>query len=453
MMPYIVITIYLHMLLVYREIEDIEDPYVTILPPSPSQMVAHFKKPSTATLLRRSASVPNALGDSNPQQLSVPVLFTASNSSMTSLYDDDTGSVAPRKPARVAPPPPKSSTNCSAPKKPPRRRSFSEDHPVLQRNTLLRETRKAYKKRYCGSPEITSTTFTFGSLNDVHCKTAESTPMKNVINTGASPSPQSEASVEVVNVLQQSSVSSATSSQHSNLSPGILRNKQNSATPVKRFASKEKVARRKSLPEYAISPTRSTQASNSFVFPVPPPRPPSTFITPVNTAYTKQHNSTPMKRFTKTDSHRQSLPDFMACPELSPISPTVFKQLSKNLSPPAATTNRFHKTHRRQRSQPEFMTCPEVSPISPTMVKQLSKDLSPPVAATDRFHKTHQRRQSLPEFMSFAPVNNPENQRKLQKALGGAQPQSVMAQQVSCYLANQIEVHFGLANSCIVVNC
>ena len=361
---------------VYREDEDIEDPYVTILPPSPSQVVAHFtKKPSTATLLRRSASVPNALGDSTPNQLSIPVLFTASNSSMTSLYDDET---APRKPARVAPPPPKPER---------RRRSFGEDHPVLQRNTLLRETRKAYKKRHCASPEITSTTFTFGSFNDVRKSAGSCSSLKkNVINIGASPSPQSEASVEVVNVLQQSSVT--TSPQQSSWSPASLRSKQSNATPVKRFANKEKIARRKSLPDCAISLPHCMEAAanNSFVFPVPPPRPLSTLLTPVNTP--KQYNSTPVKRFTKMGPRRQSLPDFMVCPELSPISPTMVKQLSKDLLPP-------------------------------------------PAVATDRFHKTHQRRQSLPEFMPFAPVNNPENQKKLQKALGGARPPSVMAQQVS----------------------
>jgi len=288
---------------------------------------------------------------------------------MTSLYDDET---APRKPARVAPPPPK----------PERRRSFGEDHPVLQRNTLLRETRKAYKKRHCASPEITSTTFTFGSLNDVR-KSEESSPSpkKNVINVGASPSPQSEASVEVVNVLQRSSVT--TSPQQSSLSPASLRSKQNNTTPVKRFANK---AHRKSLPDCALPHCMEAAANNSFVFPVPPPRPLSTLLTPVNTP--KQYNSTPVKRFTKMGPRRQSLPDFMVCPELSPISPAMVKQFSKDLSPP-------------------------------------------PVVATDRFHKIHRRRQSLPEFMPFAPVNNPENQRKLQKALGGARPQSVMAQQVS----------------------
>jgi len=374
LIPYIPIAMYLHMLPVYREVEDIEDPYVTILPPSPSQIVAHFtKKPSTATLLRRSASVPNALGDSSPSQLSVPVLFTASNSSMTSLYDDDTEpSAAPRKPARVAPPPPKPERR--------RRRSFGEDHPVLQRNTLLRETRKAYKKRQCASPEITSTTFTFGSLNNVH-KSEEnsSSPKKNVIIIGASPSPQSEANVEVVNVLQQST----TPSHQSSWSPASLQHKQNNATSIERFATKIKVARRKSLPDYAISPPHS--GADSFVFPVPPPRPLSTFRTPVYTP--KQYNSTPAKRSTKMGPHRQSLPDFMVCPELSPISPTMVKQLSKDLS-------------------------------------------SPEAVATGRFHKTHRRQQSLPEFMPFAPVNNPENQRKLQKALGGTRPQGVVAQQV-----------------------
>jgi len=373
-----VIAVHLHVLIVYREVdnlEDIEDPYVTILPPSPTQLVAHFnKKPSTATLLRRSASVPNALND-DLRQLSVPVMFTASNSSMRSLYDDDTG-CAPHKPARVAPPPPTVETD-TPPKKPERRRrrSFSEDHPVLERNTVLRETRKVYKKRQCGSPEITSTTFTFGSLNDVHKATNSGLPRKNVINTGPSPSPQSEADVEVVNVVQQTPLS-----QYSSWSPPILQSKQNTATSVQHFAAKEKVTRRKSLPDFAVSPPpSSTQVAGSFHFPVPPPRPPSTFVTPV------QHNSTPVKRFHKMGPRRPSLPDFMVCPELSPISPT--------------------------------------------MVRQITKDLSP-VPTTERFHKTHQRRQSLPEFMPFAPVNNPENQRKLQKAMGGARPQSVVAQQV-----------------------
>lgn len=314
-----------------------EDPYVTILPPSPSHITS---QQSTASLRRRATSVPYLLNLDD--SLSIPVNDTA-NGSMTSLYDESEAET-PLKPTRITPPSPTRKSDFKGVAI-DRRNSFSEDHPTLQRNSLLRETRRAHKG-FFASPQVTSTTFKIGAVDDMqlHSCPAQDRPIhRSIINTEASPT-QSESSIGIVNVMQQSipispllnQHSSAANSSYNNSSPE-LHTKLNASgsVPVKQFASKQKVACQKSLPDCASSPA----PNNSFVFPA----------------------SMPIKNSLGT--HRQSLPDFMA--QVTTNDPTdVF-------SPPVV--KRFTKSHQRHNSLQEFM--PIASINDPANQKLLHKAL------------------------------------------------------------------------------
>jgi len=356
-------------------LENIEDPYVTILPPSPS----HFKSQHNSTTslqLQRSASVPNTLDTDNNNILSTNL--TADSSSMRSLYDDQSEAEMSHKPAQLAPTPPKDSESEFKIK---RRNSFSEDHPILQRNTLLRETRKTHK-RYA-SPQVTNTTFKIGAVDDPHVHSnCTFAIQKSVIHTEVSPT-QSEASVGIVTVLQRSCVA--------NCSPVALNinTDSRSSTQLKRFTAYRESHSDCTFTTF-ISP--NSVQDNSFVFPESPARPMFTLTSGNNSPANKQiaSNSTPVKQYSIMPSHQQSLPNLMACSEL-------------------ATTN----------------------PVAPA---NESDGFSPPTVK--RFTKTHQRRKSLPDFMQLASVINPEHQKKLHKVLN-TRPQSITAQQVELLLVLQ----------------
>lgn len=349
---------------------------MTILPPSPS----HFKSQhSTASLAHRSSSVPHALNSNDNDNNNLTSPNTAD--SMTSLYDENEA-VKPLKPTRMPPPPP---TKKSEGILIDRRNSFSEDHPTLQRNTLLRETRKTHKGFFT-SPQVTSTTFKIGAVDDMqlHRSPVQDEPIHtSVINTGGSPT-QSESSTGVMQVLQQSNITSpishVTNSSCSSSPPVVLHTKQNvsSSVPIKQLTSKEKVAHQNSLQECVFSPPNSAP-NNSFVYPVQ---------NQIFSFSTSENNSPANKGNLSRPSpgpHQQSLPDFMAFPELTSTNP---------MAVPANVKDVF----------------------SPPLVKRFSKD--------------HQRRKSLSDFMPIASVNNPDNQKLLHKALGGTRPQSMAAQQV-----------------------
>ena len=358
--------------------EETEDPYVTILPPSPS----HFKSQhSTASLLHRSSSVPHILNSNDNNNLLI-LGSTNTAGSMQSLYDESVPAKPPT-PVRMPPPPPPSQKTQVEGAFIDRRNSFSEDHPTLQRNTHLRETRKAYKG--FTSPQITSTTFKIGpAVDDMDLRTspAQGGPIRSsVIDTRGSPT-QSESSVGLVHV-QNSPISPL--SHVTNSSSVVLRAKQNTNTsiPVKRYASKEKMTRQKSLPEFAYGSPNSVPGS--FVFPVQQDSPAFTSgnSSPSNKPINNNH-SRPKKY--SLGYHQQSVPDFMGLTELE----------FNNTNPTSANENDV---------------------------------FSPP--AVKRFSLVHQRRNSLSDFMPMASVNDPDNQKLLHKALGGNRPQSMAAQQVS----------------------
>lgn len=359
--------------------EETEDPYVTILPPSPS----HFKSQqySTSSLLRRSTSVPYILNSNDNNNLAIPG-STNIVDSMRSLYDESVPA-KPLTPIRQPPPPPSIQKSQFEGASIDRRNSFSEDHPTLQRNTHLRETRKAHKG--FTSPQITSTTFKTGAVvDDMDLRTSPGPIHSSVIDTRGSPT-QSESSVGVVHILRHSNspispLSLATSSP----SPVVLRAKQNTntSTPVKRYASKEKIARQKSLPEFAYGSPVSTPSS--FVFPVQQ-------HSPVFTS----GNSSPAKK------------------------PTI-----SNYSRP-----KKHSLGHRQQSVPDFMALSKLEVANSPTVATNEKDVfSPPLVK--RLSQVHQRRKSLSDFMPMASVNAPDNQKMLHKVLGGNRPQSMAAQQV-----------------------
>ena len=291
---------------------------------------------------------------------------------MTSLYEGEAENV---KPSCMPPAPPTRNNQFEGTA---RRNSFSEDHPTLQRNTVLRETRKT-QKGYFASPQVTSSTFQVRAADDMQLNTeqlVEETPI-HTINTGASPT-QSESSVGIANVSLQSTITSPISplSQYGingssyNRSPPTEPYLTNNTASVhaKRFTSKQMITHRKSLPEYV--------PHNSCVYPILPQKPIFSFST--------SGNSSPINQQVTggcTGAHPHSLPDLMA----------------------------FHTAN---------------SQASPDR-----KDgFLPPVVK--RFTKTHQRRKSLSDLMPTASVNCPDSQRKLHKALGGSRPQSMAAQQV-----------------------
>ena len=352
----------------YRELdhlEDIEDQYVTILPPSPS----HFKSQqnSTASLLRRSASVPDILNPNDNNNNTANI----TTGSMTSLYDDNEAE-KPVKPARMPPLPPTKFEGKE------RRSSFSEDYPTLQRNTVLQETRTAHKG-YFSTPQVTSSTFKVRAVDDMQLNTSpEQDRPIHTIHTGTSPT-QSESSVGIVNIPQQSTSPMSPLSQYSvtsNRSPLNV----TSSVPVKQFVSRQKVTHRKSLPDYALGPPNSAP-NNSFVYPVPPQKPIFSFLTSANSSANKQITSNLSQPARHVGTHQNSLPDLMAFPA----------QLTAT---------------------------------------KLANENSPPVVK--RFTKAHQRCKSLSDLMpaAAAPVNDPDHQRRLHKALGGTRPQSMAAQQV-----------------------
>lgn len=365
-------------------LEDIEDPYVTILPPSPSQFNSQC---STASLLRRSASVPHALSDNLPTTLTV-ISGVDSSGSMNSLYDEG----VPHAPTQVAPTTSSSKNNFEGPSI-VRRSSFSEDHPTLQRNTVLRETRKGHK-RYFASPQVTSSTFKTAAVDDLylsHYQPDNKPLVQSLIHTTGGPSTQSDYGVGVVNVLQQSNItnsispSSQVSTSLYNRFPPVALNGQQKADSnnSEQFTSKEKVVHTFDQPD-------SSAHDDSIVFPVSPPRPTFAFspfgnnYPPVNLAALARHSP---KRLT----HQNSLPDLMAPSRLTDINPAV------------APAN-------------------EIQAVSSPVVK--------------RFTKAHKRCKSLSEFMPLPSVNNSENQ-KLHKALaiGGATPLQPLQRQVTFQLS------------------
>ena len=358
--------------------EEAEDPYVTILPPSPS----HFKSQrSTASMLHRSSSVPHILNSNDNNNQLIPG-STNTAGSMRSLYDESvTIPSKPPTPVRQPPPPPNRKSQFEGAFI-DRRNSFSEDHPTLQRNAHLRETRKAYKG--FTSPQITSTTFKIGPAvddMDLHTSPALGGPIRSsVIDTRGSPT-QSESSVGLVYV--QNNPISPLSHVTSSSSPVVLRAKQNTntSTPVKRYASKEKMTCQKSLPEFAYGSPNSVPGS--FVFPA-----------------------------------RQDSPVF-ASGNSSPSN----KLINSNHSRPEKYSLGYH-----QQSVPDLMGL-EFNNTSPTTSASENEVFSPP--AVKRFSQVHQRRNSLSDFMPMASVNDPDNQKLLHKALGGNRPQSMAAQQVS----------------------
>ena len=352
--------------------EGIEDQYVTILPPSPLHFNSqHVNHNSTASLLRRSASVPDILNSNENNNSTVTDDVTAD--SMKSLYEGEAE-------IRIAPsrmPPPQPYRNQFEGMK--RRNSFSEDHPRLQHNTVVQEIRKT-QKGYFASPQVTSSTFQVKAVDEMQLNTrqfVEETPL-HTINTGASPT-QSESSVGIVNPPQQSNITSPISplsrygitGSSYNRSPSIEPYLTNSpgSVPAK-FTSKQMKTHRKSLPEYV--------PYNTCVYPTPPHKPVFSFST--------SGNSSPINQQITSDcsgAHPHSLPNIMAFPTANPQA-----------SPAADREDGF----------------------------------LPPVVK--RFTKTHQRRKSLSDLMPTASVNCPDSQRKLHKALGGSRPQSMAAQQV-----------------------
>ena len=339
-------------------LEGIEDPYVTILPPSPS----HFKSQqhSTASLLRRSVSVPDILNSNDNNNINDANI---SAGSMTSLYDES----EPEKPLKPTRKPP------SPPTRKNRRSSFSEDHPTLQRNTVLQETRKSHKG-YFATPQVTSSTFKVRPVDDMQLNTSPPVEDRHTINTGGSPT-QSESSVGMVNVPQQSNITSPISplSQYSVTSNSYTSSPlhNSSSVPVKYFASRQKVTHRKSLPDYVLNQPNS-DPDNSFVYPIPPQKPIFSFLTP-----DKQITNNLSQSVRQMSKHQNSLPDLTAATTILP-----------------AANERY----------------------------------SPPVVK--RFTKTHHRCKSLSDLIPAAPVD--DHQRKLHKALaiGDTRPQSMAAQQV-----------------------
>ena len=360
-------------------LEGIEDQYVTILPPSPSHFKSQHNVHSTASLLRRSASVPDIL-NSNDNNNTADISDTnITTGSMTSLYDESEAEEP------LKPPAPPTSKNKFEGKE--RRSSFSEDYPTLQRNTVLQETRKAHRG-YFASPQVTSSTFKVRPVDDIQLNTSPPAVDRAIhtINTGGSPT-QSESSVGIVNVLQQSNITSPISPLSQYSSNSYTRSPQaieplhsSSSVPVKQFASR--LVHQKSLPDYALSQPNSVP-DNSFVYPIPPQKPIFSF-----------GNSSPTN-----------------------------KQITSNLSRPA------RQMGRHQNSLPDLMAFPGPLTTTNPRVPANEKDrFSPPVVK--RFTKAHQRCKSLSDLMPAAPVNNPDHQRKLHKALGGTRPQSMAAQQV-----------------------
>lgn len=362
-------------------LEEIEDPYVTIFPSSPAADSKSQQHISTTSLLRRSTSVPNVLNSNNSNNnltINVTAVDVASTTgSMRSLYAEND----PEEPLNSTQPPPIKLEDTLR----ERRNSFGEDHPTLQRNTLLRETRKAHKG-YFASPQVTSTTFKIAAVDDMHlCSSSvqDRQPVHKILNTtGGSPT-QSELSIGIVNISSPISPSNqhgcVASSNPYNKSPPVMPSANNGSSIPVRFASK--VTHQKSLPEsVAFSPPDS--ARNSFVHPVNPIPTQKPTFTNLNNSPVNNNFSTPAKHSTRMGPHQQSLPDFMMHPELSTTNPT------------------------------------------PTSEKDI---FSPPVVK--RFTKSHQRCKSLSEFTITASVNNPESQ-KLHEVLGGVRPQSMAAHQV-----------------------
>ena len=353
-------------------LEGIEDPYVTILPPSPS----HFKSQqnSTASLLRRSASVPDILNSNGNNNINDTNI---SAGSMTSLYDES----EPDKPLPIRKPPSPPTRINKFEGKAKRRSSFSEDHPTLQRNTVLQQTRKSHKG-YFASPQVTSSTFKVRPVDDMQLNTS-SPPVedRHTIHTGGSPT-QSESSVGMVNVPQQSNITSPISplSQYS-VTRSSLHN--TSSVPVKYFASNQKVTHRKSLADHALRQPNS-DPNNSFIYPIPPQKPIFSFLTSgSNSPPNKQITGNLSQSVRQITKHQNSMPDLMAA------------QLTTTVGAPAIEKDGF----------------------------------SPPVVK--RFTNAHHRCKSLSDLMPAASAD--DHQRKLHKvgvAIGGIRPQSMAAQQV-----------------------
>lgn len=355
-------------------LEGIEDPYVTILPPSPS----HFKsqKNSTASLLRRSASVPDILNSNDNNNIADISDANISAGSMTSLYDEN----ETEKPIRKPPSPPTKKNKFEGKE---RRSSYSEDHP---HNTVLQETPRKSHKGCFASPQVTSSTFKVRPVDDMQLNTSLPVEDRHTINTGESPT-QSESSVGMVNVPQQSNITSPISplSQYSVSSNSYTRSPLHSSdsVSVKDFPSRQKLTHRKSLPDYALNQPNS-EPNNSFLYcPIPPQKPIFSLLTSgSNTTANKQINSNLSQSVRQMSKHQNSMPELTA-------------QLTTVTTASAANENDV---------------------FSPPVVK--------------RFTNAHQRCKSLSDLMSAAPVD--DHQRKLHKALaiGGTRPQSMAAQQV-----------------------
>lgn len=246
---------------------------------------------------------------SNDDKLATSGYSSSTVGSMTSLYDESEPTPVPSNKQYEG-------TLIN------RRNSFSEDHPTLQRNTKLQETRRT-NKGFFTPPQITSSTFKIAAADDMHLKTSpvQDRPLHtSVIDTGGCSPMQSQSSIGVVNVLQTSPILPLTSSsQHTVLHFG-------NSIPVKQFTAKEKVSHHSSLSECAFSPP-----DNSPV----PSRKPIFTLTSANESST--HNLSNYCR-------KQSLPELSAN---NAYSPPVVK--------------RFTKAHHRCKSLSEFMPTASVN--------------------------------------------------------------------------------------------